>query len=97
MATTPARRAGQPEDLLTIKGVADVQLSPDGMRAAYVITEIDTKTDDYRTAIWLIDVDAGGTPVPTRFTHGPKKDSAPRWSPDGTQIAFLSDRKDGDG
>lgn len=35
----------------------------------------------------------GGTPLP--FTRGPKRDFAPRWSPDGRTLAVLSDR-DGD-
>src|SRR5205814_10095231 len=37
---------------------------------------------------------AGGTPV--EFTRGPTRDSAPRWSPDGAQLAFLSDRAGGE-
>src|SRR5687768_11912290 len=86
------RRAIEVEDLLSIKGVADVQLSPDGRRIAYVLSEIDREADDYRTSIWVVDVNGG---EPRRFTYGPKKDSAPRWSPDGAQLAFLSDR-DGD-
>ncbi len=88
----PNRRAVDVEDLLAIKGVADAQLSPDGRRVAYVLSEIDREADDYRTSIWLVDADGG---TPRRFTQGPKKDSAPRWSPDGTQLAFLSDRDGG--
>ena len=79
----------QPDDLLAIKVVADVQLSPDGRRAAYTFTEIAPEQDEYRSAIWMAPVQGG---EPRQFTRGPKRDSAPRWSPDGAWLAFLSDR-----
>jgi dipeptidyl aminopeptidase/acylaminoacyl peptidase len=92
VTSTSPRRGIEPDDLYAIKGVTDVQLSLDGRRVAYVVSEIDREADDYHTSIWLVPVE-GGEPV--RFSQGPKKDSAPRWSPDGSQIAFLSDRDGG--
>src|SRR5437870_4098467 len=86
------RRAVQAEDLLAIKTISDVQLSPTGRQVAYVQSEIDVEHDENRTTVWVVPVDGG---APVQFTRGPKRDSAPRWSPDGHQIAFLSDR-DGD-
>ena len=93
MSGTSAKRPVQIDDLYAIKGVADAQLSPDGRLVAYVLSEIDREADDYRTSIWVVS-SGGGTP-PRRFTSGPKTDSAPRWSPDGTSLAFLSDRDGG--
>ncbi|MCC6791249.1 MAG: PD40 domain-containing protein, partial [Thermomicrobiales bacterium] len=43
----------------------------------------------YRSVIWIAGIDGGG---PRPFTSSSSKDTAPRWSPDGTQLAFLSDR-----
>src|SRR5207253_1443260 len=63
----------------------------DGDRVAFVVSEIDVERDEYRSAIWVLAADGGR---PLRFTRGPKRDSAPRWSPDGEHLAFLSDRED---
>src|SRR5687768_14090013 len=93
MTDWSARPPVEVDDLYAIKGVADVQLSPDGRRVAYVLSEIDREADDYRTSVWVAASD-GSAPA-RRFTFGPKKDSAPRWSPDGSQLAFLSDRDGG--
>src|SRR5947209_2131643 len=89
-AATP--RPVQPEDLLSIKTIADIQLSPDGSRVAFTLSEIDAEQDGYRTSIWVAPTQGGG---PMQFTRGPKQDTSPRWSPDGTQLAFLSDRDGG--
>jgi Tol biopolymer transport system component len=39
--------------------------------------------------IWLFDLER---PVPSRFTFGPSTNYCPVWSPDGSRIAFASDR-----
>ena len=81
------RRTLQVEDLLAIKLPGDCQISPDGTRIAYVLQEIDKEKNEYKNTIWL--VREGEQPV--QFTGG-SKDVAPRWSPDGRYLAFLSNR-----
>ena len=83
----------RPEDLYDFTSAADPRLSPDGATVAYAVTSIDREENAYRSAIWLAAVD-GSTP-PRRLTAGKKSDGSPRWSPDGTRLAFVSNR-DGD-
>ena len=79
-----------PEDLTQIQFVTDPQLSPDGRRVAFVVTTLSEERDEYLSNIWVVDVAGGG--MPRRFTAGPRRDLEPRWSPDGSRLAFLSER-----
>ena len=87
--TTATRRPVVPADLTRIRGVSEAQISPDGRRVAFVVTTASEDDDAYRSSIWVVET-AGGEP--RRFTTGPRRDTAPRWSPDGTRLAFVSDR-----
>ena len=86
---TEVRRGMLPADLFRLKLVSDARISPDGTRVAFVVTRLDEEQDEYLSAIWM--VPAGGG-EPRQFTYGPKRDTAPRWSPDGRMLAFLSER-----
>src|SRR5258708_30489461 len=75
------------KDIFDFTWIGDTQLSPDGSRAAYVQTTVNAKRDGYDTAIYLLDTAQPMTPA-RRLTNGPH-DAQPRWSPDGTQLAFT--------
>jgi dipeptidyl aminopeptidase/acylaminoacyl peptidase len=78
-----------PADLTRIRFVSDARVSPDGRTIAFVVTTLSEERDEYLSQIWLVDT-AGGEP--RRFTAGPRRDTAPRWSPDGARLAFVSER-----
>ena len=79
-----------PEDIYELANAGDPRISPDGSRVAFVVTAIDRESNEYRGAIWVVPLD--GSAEPRRFTSGERRDSTPRWSPDGTWLAFASNR-----
>lgn len=80
------------EDLYKFELVSDPQLSPNGAHVIFGVTHVDHKTEKKYTNLWLVATDGGRSP--RQFTYGDHTDSHPRWSPDGQEIAFLSNRKD---
>jgi len=76
-------------DITSLRAVSDPRISPDGRRVAFVVTTASQERDEYQANVWVVDVEA---PAPRRFTTGPTRDTAPRWSPDGRWLAFFSDR-----
>ena len=82
-------RGMRPRDVYELTGATDPRLRPDGSEVAYVVWSIDEEANEYRHTIWLAPTD-GSAPA-RQFTTGPK-DAQPRWSPDGTQLAFVSGR-----
>jgi dipeptidyl aminopeptidase/acylaminoacyl peptidase len=78
------------EELVDTLAPIELQLSPDGTRVAWVAQPYGKKEDHPVSWIWLASADDAQRG--TQFSHGESQDSSPRWSPDSTTIAFLSDR-----
>jgi dipeptidyl aminopeptidase/acylaminoacyl peptidase len=81
----------RPDDVFELCWVADPRIAPDGRTAAVVVSRVDREANEYARAIWLVPLD--GSAPPRRFTSGEKQDLAPRWSPDGSNLAFVSNRE----
>jgi dipeptidyl aminopeptidase/acylaminoacyl peptidase len=80
----------QPEDVYELVNAGDPRISPDGSRVAFVVTKVDREANEYRGAIWVAPFD--GSAEPSQFTSGERRDTTPRWSPDGNWLAFASNR-----
>jgi dipeptidyl aminopeptidase/acylaminoacyl peptidase len=69
--------------------VGDAQISPDGSKVVYVHIRVNEDKDNYVSALWLADVKTGAL---RQMTTATARHWSPRWSPDGTRIALVSNR-----
>lgn len=75
-------------DEFTLQVPADPQISPDGKKIAYLRRFNDPMTDRRYSNLWIINADGSDHRA---ITTGNRGDGSPRWSPDGTRLAYLSD------
>ncbi|MEW5916285.1 MAG: S9 family peptidase [Gemmatimonadota bacterium] len=69
---------------LDYETVGDVQISPDGTRIIYARRYVNKQLDRFESALWIMNADGSEN----RFLT---KGSSPKWSPDGTRIAFTNE------
>ncbi len=76
-------------DLYRLRAVEDPNFSPDGKQIAFVVRESNLEKGTTNSEIYLINVDGSDL---RRMTNNESSDTHPRWSPDGSEILFLSTR-----
>ena len=79
--------AWSPDDLWNWRTPRDPRISPDGRRVVYAEEWNDRAADSVCSNLWLVST---ADRQPRRLTDGPWRDRSPRWSPDGTRIAWIS-------
>ena len=81
------------EDVMSLRSLGGVSLSPDGRSIAYAVSAWDRSGDKpaRRGHVWLVSSDGG---TPKQLTFGDHGESSPRWSPDGKTISFVAARGD---
>jgi WD40-like Beta Propeller Repeat len=89
MNDSDERRPPTAERLLDVRTPAEIAFSPDGSRVAFALHSTVADVGSFQPSdLYLIEGDGSPTPL----TNGAWSDRTPVWSPDGTRLAFLSDR-----
>ena len=85
-----AKKELTPEQTLKIRSIGDLQISPDGLYIAMTVTQ-PIKGNSQNSDIWMYNTQSRQL---LRFTTSEKSDRQPRWSPEGSTLAFLSNREE---
>lgn len=85
------KRTINAEDLYSFEIIIGCEMAPDGKHIAFAVQRVDKNSEKKYSNIWIVPSRGGR---PKQFTYGDWNDYTPKWSPDGSQIAFLSNRKD---
>jgi dipeptidyl aminopeptidase/acylaminoacyl peptidase len=77
------------DEMVGLRRVSQPAISPDGSKVAYVIRKTNWDENSFENEIWLADVKTGKS---SYFAGGKKNSDAPTFAPDGSTLAFSSDR-----
>ena len=80
-----------PDLMMQVKRIGNVQVSPNGKQVVYAVRAavMTDQKSEYLTHLHLANADGSGT---VQLTQGEKSCDEPQWSPDGSAVAFLTNR-----
>jgi len=84
------KRPMQFEDLMKMRRLGDMTLSPDGKWVLFTVTDADLERNTRTSHLWVIPA-AGGDEKPV--TASSAGESRGRFSPDGKEVSFISARE----
>lgn len=95
IAAAPTPEKVTVDDLLALQQVSDARLHPTGITVAYTVgpNVSETGQQTMPSSVWLGDVESGKC---RQVSAGGTRAVHPRWSPDGSSLAFLARRQPGD-
>lgn len=88
-APAEEKRAFTIPDLFRLKGVEEPAVAPDGRTIVYKVTTSDLAAVKRQANLWRVGPDGANAEA---LTFADQADSAPRFSPDGRTLYFLSTR-----
>ncbi|MFI5174448.1 MAG: prolyl oligopeptidase family serine peptidase [Terriglobia bacterium] len=80
------------DDLMRIRSLSDVRISPDGKSVAYVVSTPSLETASHEAVLYVVPTGGG---APLRLTYSARIFNQPipapslRWSPDGSLLSFI--------
>jgi dipeptidyl aminopeptidase/acylaminoacyl peptidase len=80
-----------PDLLLDVRTPAELVFSPDETKLAFALHATVADEGSFVPSDLFL-IDTGGRHPPVQLTSGPWSDRTPAWAPDGSRLAFLSDR-----
>lgn len=89
--TLSAQTYWQPSQVLKIKNISSLNVSPDGSKIAYAVREalMNDEASEYINTIYVANADGSNT---VQITRNTKNNTNPKWSADGKWICFVSNR-----
>ena len=82
------------DDLMRLRSINDVKISPDGRQVAYVVSQPSLEKNEHEAILYVAPTDESSPPrrltFGTRIFNRPRPNPRLRWSPDGTRVSFVA-------
>ena len=94
MASAPANAQAKSshsiDEALSLRLIRGPRISPDGRFVIYSVRETNWKDNEFVRQLWLVNVSTGKA---FELTRGKKSADSAEWSPDGSWLAFVTERE----